>query len=196
MFTLSLEGFRSRHSSLGLVLLAESPRPSSSFWNLQTFQLSNLPTFLRAIPCIIRTYKKHAPNPFGIRTYKTQDLKSFRIRTYKKRGVGVPGGFVEQPTEVRDLLGRLADNCRQPVRPLTMGLSDHSKVSPQPRSLLRRKRLSRNHGCASLCGAEISLATRHASPSDANVLSLPSLSRAFPMRKTLPRRNQTAWAIR
>ena len=163
--------FRSRHSSLGLVLSVESPRPSSSsFWNLQTFQLSNLPTFLRAIPC--------------------------RIRTYKKRGVGVAGGFVEQPTEVRDLSGRLADNCRQPVRPLTMGLSDHSEVSPQPRSLLRRKRLSRNHGCASLCGAEISLATRHASPSDANVLSLPSLSRAFPMRKTLPRRNQTAWAIR
>ena len=30
---------------------------SSSFRNLQTFQLSNLPSFPRAIPCRIRTYK-------------------------------------------------------------------------------------------------------------------------------------------
>jgi hypothetical protein len=36
----------------------------------------------------IRTYEKHARNPFGIRTSKTKDLNSFRIRTYKKRGRG------------------------------------------------------------------------------------------------------------
>jgi len=81
--------FRPRPSSPSLVLPAESPRSSfSSFPNLRTFQLSNLPTFLRAICCRIRTYEKHAPNPFRIRTSKTQDLKPFRMNTYEKRGRG------------------------------------------------------------------------------------------------------------
>jgi hypothetical protein len=81
--------FRQRPSSLSPVLPAESPRSSvSSFPNLPTFQLSNLATFLRAIPFIIRTYEKHTPNPFGIRTSKTRDLKPFRMNTYEKRGRG------------------------------------------------------------------------------------------------------------
>jgi hypothetical protein len=42
-------------------------------------------------PFTIRTYEKHARNPFGIRTSQTRDLKSFRIRTYGKRGRGAPG---------------------------------------------------------------------------------------------------------
>jgi len=68
--------FRPRTTSPSLVLPAESPRPSfSSFQNLRTFQLSNLPTFPRAIP-------------FRIRTSKTQGLKSFRMNTYEKRGRG------------------------------------------------------------------------------------------------------------
>ena len=81
--------FRPRTTSPSLVLPAESPRPSfSSFQNLRTFQLSNLPTFPRAIPFRIRTYEKHTPKPFGIRTSKTQGLKSFRMNTYEKRGRG------------------------------------------------------------------------------------------------------------
>jgi hypothetical protein len=37
----------------------------------------------------IRTYAKHAHNPFAMNTSKTNDLKSFRIRTYRKKGRGV-----------------------------------------------------------------------------------------------------------
>jgi hypothetical protein len=36
----------------------------------------------------IRTYRKHACNPFRIRTSQTHDLKPFRINTYEKKGVG------------------------------------------------------------------------------------------------------------
>ena len=81
--------FRPRPSNLSLILPAESPIPSfSSFQNLRTFQLSNLPTFRRAIPFRIRTYEKHAPNPFRIRTSKTKHLKPFRMNTYEKKGEG------------------------------------------------------------------------------------------------------------
>ena len=66
--------FRSRRRRTCLVGPSEYACPSS-FGNLQTYQHSNLPTFLQAIPFRIRTYKKHAYKPFRIRTYKTQDLK-------------------------------------------------------------------------------------------------------------------------
>ena len=42
------------------------------------------------IPFRIRTYEKHAPNPFGMRSSKTKDLKLFRMCSYKKRGAGTP----------------------------------------------------------------------------------------------------------
>src|ERR1700680_3155083 len=70
-------------------LPSESARSfSSSFRSLRTSHPSNLPPFLRANSCRIRTCEKCAPNPFRICTYKTQDLKPFRIRTYEK----IPGG--------------------------------------------------------------------------------------------------------
>src|SRR5208282_4970762 len=78
-----------RHSVLCLALPSDSARSFfPSFRNLRTFQLSNLPTFLTAIPFRIRTYEKPSPNPRRMNTSKTKDLKSFRIRTYEK----TPGG--------------------------------------------------------------------------------------------------------
>jgi hypothetical protein len=49
--------------------------PSPSFRNLQTFQLSNLPTFPRAIPFTIRSSAKRVRNSCRMRSFKTQDLK-------------------------------------------------------------------------------------------------------------------------
>jgi excinuclease ABC subunit C len=67
---------------------ALSSLPSPSFRNLQTFQLSNLPTFPRAIPLIIRSSAKRVRNSCRMRSFKTRDLNSFRMRSYKKTGEG------------------------------------------------------------------------------------------------------------
>jgi hypothetical protein len=40
----------------------------------------------------IRTFEKHARNPFGMRSFKTQDLKPFRMCSSRKNGV--EGGLI------------------------------------------------------------------------------------------------------
>jgi hypothetical protein len=120
MFNLSLERFRPRrtpsptarpiHSApipfSDLCVLPTSPfssLPSPSVRNMQTFQLSTLPTSPRANSHRIRTSPKHTPNPFRIRSSKTKDLKPFIICTYRKTGEGVPFSsaallFLRQPS--------------------------------------------------------------------------------------------------
>src|ERR1700676_5492885 len=133
--------FRPRHP---FPLPSESARSfSSSFRSLRTPPLSNLPTFLRANSCRIRTCEKCAPNPFRICTYKTQDLKPFRIRTYEKipggGGLSIPRVYGSRITSRQS---RVPNHSLQP-RPSTSVLSNVQSIL-YPQSYCSRDR-SRIH---------------------------------------------------
>ena len=114
-----------------------------------------------------RTSFKLSPHPKG----PSISLRTSRSRLHSSKSWLGP----ESP---RTKLGNSIDSVASHV-------SDYPVSCLLLGALLRRYRLSRNFGCARLCLAENSLAKRHASPSIANVLSLPFLTRAFPRGKSL-----------
>jgi hypothetical protein len=71
-----------RKPFLFMHLLHNSRTPRG--WGRHSLAFSTAFSPTGAIPLIIRTYEKTAPNLFGMRTSQTQGLKPLRICTYKK----------------------------------------------------------------------------------------------------------------